>query len=363
MPVEIKDYKVQSPDGTVIAFRGPSDMTDEQKILRAQQEYAVQTGKIPTTFSQGARQSAGETLADQSKPLSAAIGLTGVVTGQPEVVAAAPLVGRAIQAGGEALSGRPITPTSMPEVATLGAEGLFAAYGPQYVSKGLDTLASKTVAHQLANGQWVAGIKGSGVMPWAIRTAGEFANTGSNALHSASQAIAAVPSIMGLSQSGDALQADLGTLRDAIHAGATPTQAAAQLAKGDPSRFAQLVTAYSQSLRQGLQLPTTQPQNQNDPSWYRSDGTKKGNGFLGVIQRPDGKVSSEISIGVNIGGKEVEIPTLVPTLSEQEKSWLITNDVSDPHKIPMSIQQKAVDFAKQRIAAGKSPFAQPGEGR
>ena len=96
-----------------------------------------------------------------------------------------------------------------------------------------------------------------------------------------------------------------------------------------------------------------------DPSWTRADGTPKGNGFLGVLKRPDGKVSSEISIGVLIDGKETEVPTLVPTLTSVERNWLLTHDISDPSKIPMPIQQKAIDFAKTRIAAGKSPFAGP----
>ena len=32
----------------------------------------------------------------------------------------------------------------------------------------------------------------------------------------------------------------------------------------------------------------------------RADGTKKGSGWLGPLQRPDGRISSEISIGVDI---------------------------------------------------------------
>lgn len=151
---------------------------------------------------------------------------------------------------------------------------------------------------------------------------------------------------------------DLDVLTAAVKKGATPTQAAAQIANGDPRRFAQLVTAYSQSLGQGRY-----PQTLDDPSMYRADGSRKGPGFLGALKRPDGKVSSELSIGVNIDGKEVEIPTLVPTLSKDEVNWLITQDISDPKKIPISIQQKAVDFARQRMAAGKSPFAQDSEGR
>lgn len=91
----------------------------------------------------------------------------------------------------------------------------------------------------------------------------------------------------------------------------------------------------------------------------RADGSEKGNGFLGAIQRPDGKVSSEISVGVNIDGKEVDIPTLVPTLTKAERDFLINNDISDPKKIPASIIQKAVDHARPRLAAGKSPFAGP----
>lgn len=89
----------------------------------------------------------------------------------------------------------------------------------------------------------------------------------------------------------------------------------------------------------------------------RADGTNKGTGFLGVLKRPDGAVSTEISIGVNLGGKEVEIPTLVPTLSQDEVNYLLGGGRPTP-----AIVNKAVSFARQRIAQGKSPFAQLGEG-
>lgn len=89
-------------------------------------------------------------------------------------------------------------------------------------------------------------------------------------------------------------------------------------------------------------------------------GAFKGDGFLGPLQRPDGSgVMSEYSIGVQIGGKETEIPTLVPTLTKQEVQTILTMKEGD--KMPDSIVQKAVDFAKQRMAAGKDPFAGPGE--
>lgn len=91
----------------------------------------------------------------------------------------------------------------------------------------------------------------------------------------------------------------------------------------------------------------------------RADGSTKGNGFLGALQRPDGQFSTELSIGVEINGKETEIPTLVPTLTPAEVKTLLS--VRDGDKIPQAIVDKAVAYAKARIAKGKSPFAGPGE--
>ncbi|OPY89017.1 MAG: hypothetical protein A4E71_00097 [Smithella sp. PtaU1.Bin162] len=88
----------------------------------------------------------------------------------------------------------------------------------------------------------------------------------------------------------------------------------------------------------------------------RTDGTKKGKGFLGELKRRDGKVSTELSIGVTFDGKETEIPTLVPTLSKDEINYLLEG--GEPTK---AIIRKAVDHAKKRIASGKSPFAEEGE--
>lgn len=95
----------------------------------------------------------------------------------------------------------------------------------------------------------------------------------------------------------------------------------------------------------------------------REDGSAKGTGFLGVLRRPDGGVSTEISVGVQINGKEVEIPTLVPTLTRKEVDTLLSTPLDNgASKIPDSIVNKAVAYAKQRIAAGKSPFAGPNDG-
>lgn len=99
----------------------------------------------------------------------------------------------------------------------------------------------------------------------------------------------------------------------------------------------------------------------------RGDGSAKGMGWLGLRKRPDGGVSSEISAGFNIDGKEREIPLMVPGLSGVEVSWLMTKNPKDlkfdnhANGIEKSIMRKAVDFARSRIAQGKSPFRQAGE--
>jgi len=94
----------------------------------------------------------------------------------------------------------------------------------------------------------------------------------------------------------------------------------------------------------------------------RPDGTKKGNGWLGPIKRPDGSVSTEISVGVDVNGKYMDIPTMVPGLTKEELDYLINTPVDDPNYLrgPLSdkIIDKAVAHAEKMIAQGKSPFAE-----
>lgn len=101
------------------------------------------------------------------------------------------------------------------------------------------------------------------------------------------------------------------------------------------------------------------------PKWepkadsLRPDGTKKGKGWMGVLKRPDGRVSTEISAGVNIDGKETLIPLIVPGLAPEELNWLLNTDESSPDffkKMPPSIMDKAVDHAIRRLKQGASPF-------
>ena len=88
----------------------------------------------------------------------------------------------------------------------------------------------------------------------------------------------------------------------------------------------------------------------------RADGTPKGPGFFGSLNRPDGKVSTELSIGVSFNGKETEIPLLVPTLTTDETDHLLSGK-----KHTKAMVDKAVAHAKERMKQGKSPFAEKGE--
>jgi hypothetical protein len=107
-----------------------------------------------------------------------------------------------------------------------------------------------------------------------------------------------------------------------------------------------------------IRLKKTDIEGENE--WdRRADGSRKGYGFLGVLKRPDGRVSSEISVGVDIGGKETEIPTLVPTLTRGEVDQLLS--LKDGERIPRPIIDKAIEFAQQRISRGLSVFATPDE--
>tara|TARA_R110000744_G_scaffold77219_1_gene152630 strand:+ start:422 stop:778 length:357 start_codon:yes stop_codon:yes gene_type:complete len=88
----------------------------------------------------------------------------------------------------------------------------------------------------------------------------------------------------------------------------------------------------------------------------RTDGTKKGEGFFGKIKRPDGKVSTELSIGFEMDGKEVLMPAMVPTLSKKELDHLISGG-----EITKEIADKAYKHGMKRIKSNKSTFIEAGE--
>jgi hypothetical protein len=119
------------------------------------------------------------------------------------------------------------------------------------------------------------------------------------------------------------------------------------------------LTKYKKAKEEVGELP------QGKGSGKRPDGTSKGNGWLGVLPLtfPDKSpgVATEYSVTVGIDGKDVLIPSLVPTLTKDEISQMTTDIIPNQKKVPEPILQKAVSFAKGRIKEGKSPFVEGGK--
>tara|TARA_R110000822_G_scaffold185941_2_gene325048 strand:- start:84 stop:482 length:399 start_codon:yes stop_codon:yes gene_type:complete len=107
---------------------------------------------------------------------------------------------------------------------------------------------------------------------------------------------------------------------------------------------------------------------ENDKSMYRADGSKKSNrGFIGqVTNNASGGTMTEFSTDMEYNGKNIGIPTMVPTLSKSEikymsnmkpgTGWNLSKSATE-----RSIINKARKHAKQRLSQGKSPFYQDGE--
>jgi len=90
----------------------------------------------------------------------------------------------------------------------------------------------------------------------------------------------------------------------------------------------------------------------------RPDKTKKGKGWLGELKIPGG-VATEYSTqsnAVQINGKKIDFPTLVPTLTADEVRLMTEDIIPNKKSIPESIMQKAIEHANKRIKYGKSPF-------
>lgn len=93
----------------------------------------------------------------------------------------------------------------------------------------------------------------------------------------------------------------------------------------------------------------------------RPDGTKKDVGYFGELKTKSGNSVTEYSFGTSdVNGKEMDIPSLVPTLTPQEKQYVLDKAEKDEpigrDAIGNSIYQKAIDHAKKRLKEGKSPF-------
>lgn len=116
----------------------------------------------------------------------------------------------------------------------------------------------------------------------------------------------------------------------------------------------------SKEYRESKDYAESQDVMRNGKYGKRNDGTWKGSGYLGELPIKGGGVATEYSVGVNIDGKETEIPTLVPTLTKDEVSLMTDDIIPNGKEIPQSILNKAVEFARSRMANGESVWANSG---
>jgi hypothetical protein len=110
----------------------------------------------------------------------------------------------------------------------------------------------------------------------------------------------------------------------------------------------------------GYPTATPTPPPAPTPSWtpnandLRSDGAKRGTGWLGVLNRPDGGVSTELSVQYDDVNGGNPFPLLVPTLDQNEIKQLL--EMKDGEKAPESVIEKAIAHAEKRRKEGKSAF-------
>lgn len=110
-------------------------------------------------------------------------------------------------------------------------------------------------------------------------------------------------------------------------------------------RYAAMVESGSRNIRYGKRI----------------DGTQKGTGWFGVLKNSDGQWATEVTMGVEFDGKEMQIPTLVPTLSRKEIEHVLTGQLEILNERTRQIEKKAIEFAKKRLKQNKSPFIEPDE--
>lgn len=104
------------------------------------------------------------------------------------------------------------------------------------------------------------------------------------------------------------------------------------------------------------------PSDPRAPYTIREDGTTKGQGFFGPVRHALGHDATELSVSdgpptsrAYTDKNDMLYPSMVPTLTQDELRGVLNDDFTKP------VYDKAYEYAKSRLAAGKSPFAGPGE--
>lgn len=106
------------------------------------------------------------------------------------------------------------------------------------------------------------------------------------------------------------------------------------------------------------------PSDPRAPYTVREDGTTKGQGFFGPVRHASGHDATELSISdgpptsrAYTDKNDMLYPSMVPTLTQDELNTVLGGG----DRFPESVYDKAEAYARGRLAAGKSPFAGPGE--
>lgn len=108
--------------------------------------------------------------------------------------------------------------------------------------------------------------------------------------------------------------------------------------------------------------PAPQETSQSFPvdfNGLRPDGTSKGDGWLGRLKRPDGRISTEISAGFELNGKEVLVPLIHRGSTKADLKYLLNTPEDSPEffdKMPKGLIDRAIGHAQERLKKGKSPF-------
>jgi hypothetical protein len=103
----------------------------------------------------------------------------------------------------------------------------------------------------------------------------------------------------------------------------------------------------------------------NNPYWYglryrdlasNQPVAPKASGFYGELQVPNSQnKATEYSADVDINGKRVQIPTIVPGLSGSQLGGLLRS-AGDGQYPSQDVMDSAIAHARQRMASGMSPF-------
>lgn len=86
-----------------------------------------------------------------------------------------------------------------------------------------------------------------------------------------------------------------------------------------------------------------------------TDGVSEG--WLGLLERPDGGYSSELPYRVIMDGEEIDIPLLYPDMPQVQIDRVLAIPLDKLNEgVPDSIVRGAIIHARSRIERGLSPF-------